>query len=129
MTRPRPSEVIAGIRAVLADVIAPELTSDHAQSRLAEIRAVLAQIDWDNTAFAMKARALALAQALSDASAWVDTALPQPPGDETLVAYEDFANALGLIAIDAIERLDSHLELQPGDEAARRAHRHLLDAF
>lgn len=129
MTRPRPSEVIAGIRAVLADVIAPELTSDHARSRLSEIRAVLAQIDWDDSAFVTKQRALTLARSLQDASEWVGASLPEPPSEESLRAYEQYADALGVAAVDAIERLTVHLDRNPSDVAARSAYHRLLAAL
>ena len=48
--RPSPAEVLAGIRRILKDVIAPEIGSELARLRLAEIRAVLAQVDWNNVA-------------------------------------------------------------------------------
>lgn len=126
MTRPRPSEVIAGIRSVLADVIAPELTSDHARSRLAEVRAVLAQVDWDDNAFAERERALALRRSLDAATDWIDVPLPEPPAVESLRAYEEFADRLGAIAAVAVERLSAHLDREASDEAARRAFGRLL---
>jgi hypothetical protein len=51
--RPTPAEVIAGVRRILKEAIEPELTSDYARSRLTEIRAVLAQVDWDDSATAL----------------------------------------------------------------------------
>lgn len=127
--RPRPSEIIAGIRSTLAEVIAPELTSDHARSRLAEIRAVLAQIDWDDAVFVLKARALKLADRLREAREWATEAIPQPPHDESLLSYEEFSDRVALIAADTIERLAAHLEHDPADEAARQLYRRLLESL
>ena len=127
--RPRPSEIITGIRAILDETIAPELTSDHARSRLSEIRAVLAQVDWDDAAFALKARAVTLAQRLHDAKPWAGPALPDPPVDESFDAYLRYWDRLGVIAIAAVDRLSGHLEEYPSDDAARLTHRRLLDAL
>lgn len=127
--RPRPSEIIAGVRSTLAEVIAPELNSDHARSRLSDIRAVLAQIDWDDVAFNLKARTLELARRLDAAREWVTGDIPEPPTNENFIAYEDFSNRVGLIAADTIERLAAHLEQNPDDDTARRLYGRLLESF
>jgi hypothetical protein len=46
--RPTPAEVVAGVRRILSEVVAPEVTSDYAASRLRAVLAVLADVDWDN---------------------------------------------------------------------------------
>ncbi|MDO3402754.1 hypothetical protein QWI29_22160 [Mycolicibacterium neoaurum] len=126
--RPKPSEIIAGIRAILADTIAPELTGDHARSRLAEIRAVLAQVDWDDAAFTLKRRATGLAVALRDALQWVDR-LPDPPAQESFDAYLDYWEALGACAIGALDRLNVHLDDRPDDTDAWSCRHRILAAL
>jgi hypothetical protein len=127
--RPRPSEIIAGIRTILAETIAPELTDDHARSRLAEIRAVLAQVDWDDSAFALKARAATLALALAAADEWASEELPSAPDEESFDAYQQYWEALGDNAIRVLKRIAVHLEIHPQDAAASAAYRDLLAAL
>jgi hypothetical protein len=126
--RPRPSEIIGGIRSVLADTIAPELTSQHARSRLSEIRAVLAQVDWDNAGFQLKARASVLAEHLAEAGAWVGGSLPANPAEESFDAYQAYSEQLAALAVGALERLSVHLDDHPEDEFARTAYQRLLSA-
>ena len=125
--RPLPSELIAGIRKILADTIAPELSSDHARSRLAEIRAVLAQIDWDDGAFVLKSQAAALADCLTASGPWAPAALPQPPATETLAGYVEYGDRLGAVAIDVMDHLGAHLDEHPEDLEARAHLQRLLD--
>ncbi|CAA0129968.1 Uncharacterised protein [Mycolicibacterium vanbaalenii] len=125
--RPLPSELIAGIRKILADTIAPELSSDHTRARLAEIRAVLAQIDWDDGAFALKSQAAALAACLTESGSWVPEALPQPPATETLAGYVEYRDRLGAVAIDVMDRLRTHLDEHPEDLEAQARLQRLID--
>jgi hypothetical protein len=53
--RPTPNELVAGVRRILKEVIEPELVSDHARQRLAEVRAALAQVDWDEAGLRLAA--------------------------------------------------------------------------
>jgi hypothetical protein len=46
--RPTPAEVIAGVRRILRDVVAPDVSSDYALSRLRAVLAVLAEVDWND---------------------------------------------------------------------------------
>lgn len=46
--RPTPGEVIAGVRRILRDVVAPEVSSDYARAELRSVLAVLGQVDWDD---------------------------------------------------------------------------------
>ncbi|MDT3445630.1 MULTISPECIES: hypothetical protein [unclassified Pseudofrankia] len=69
--RPTPAETIAGVRAVLRDVIEPEVRSDFARARLREIRAVLAQIDWDDAALRVRHRTDLVVGLLADIDEWV----------------------------------------------------------
>lgn len=125
--RPRPSEIIAGIRTILAETVAPELTSDHARSRLAEVRAVLAQVDWDNAGFVLESKATLLADRLAHAARWVDDPLPEAPTERSFDAYQSYWEQLGALAVTALDRLTSHLDENPDDAAARAAFELLLD--
>ncbi|WP_286901545.1 hypothetical protein [Thermocrispum sp.] len=68
--RPTPTELITQVRRVLRDVIEPELSSGYARARLAEVRAVLAQVDWDNAGLHLMTHTTALRDALGDLRAW-----------------------------------------------------------
>lgn len=127
--RPRPSEIITGIRAVLADTIAPELNSEHARSRLAEIRAVLAQVDWDNAGFALQKRCGSLAAALTQAQQWTRQAVPAAPTQHSFDAYQQYWEQLATHAVAAQETLGSHVAAQPDDRPAAQAYRQLLNAL
>lgn len=70
--RPTPSETIAGIRKILKEVVEPEVHSEHALSRLREIRAVLAQTDWDDAALHLRRRTEATRALLADVRAWIE---------------------------------------------------------
>jgi hypothetical protein len=124
--RPKPSEIIAGIRTILAETVAPELADDHAKSRLAEIRAVLAQVDWDDAGFTLKERTTKLAAALREAGEWATEELPGSPTTETFDAYVRYWEALGRCAIGALDRLNEHLDEFPADEVAETCRRQLL---
>ncbi|MCR8898595.1 hypothetical protein NWF34_16735 [Gordonia sp. GONU] len=124
--RPQPSEVISGIRAILGDTIAPELTSEHARSRLVEIRAVLAQFDWDNVGFELVARADALATGLADARRWLPGELPSPPPVVDYASYQAYYEELAKVATTTLENLRSTLTAAPTDLAASAIYRRLL---
>ncbi|MBA4857503.1 hypothetical protein IU443_12620 [Nocardia farcinica] len=127
--RPRPSEVIAGIRAILAETIAPELTSEHAKARLTEIRAVLAQIDWDGHGFDLVARTAAMSHALHRARGYVDGDLPAPPAEPTAAGYEEYQRQLAETAIVALAGLRARLAAEPADDEARTIYRALLESL
>ncbi|MFN2538767.1 MAG: hypothetical protein ABR549_11580 [Mycobacteriales bacterium] len=80
MTRPSPQEVVDGIRRTLDDVIAPELTSEHARQRLAEVRAVLAQLDWNDAGLQLAQRTARLRALLARAGGDADL-VDQSPAD------------------------------------------------
>ncbi|WP_216892261.1 hypothetical protein [Nocardia alni] len=127
--RPSPSEVVAGIRAILAETIAPELTSEHARSRLAEIRAVLAQIDWDDAGFTLASRSDELARCLGAAGECIDgVSVPGRPSVANFESYQRHYDQLAGLAVEVLRRLRVHLDERPDDEAARAAYRTLLTA-
>src|SRR5256885_1945886 len=69
--RPTPAEVIAGVRRILKDVIEPEVGSEYARSRLRELRAVLAQVDWNDAALHLQQECDLLAEQLAVADSWI----------------------------------------------------------
>jgi hypothetical protein len=127
--RPRPSEIVTGIRAVLADTIARELSSEHARSRLAEIRAVLAQVDWDNAGFALQKQCDSLAAALTQAQQWTRQAVPVAPTQHSFDAYQQHWEQLATLAVAAQVTLSSHIAAHPDDQPAAQAYRQLLNAL
>lgn len=137
--RPLPSEVIAGVRRILKDTIEPELVSGHARSRLVEVRAVLAQLDWDDAAFTLAARNRALAGALGEIAAWRaaeparSAAIPDTevvrPEQETLAAHQAAYVLLAAAAVALVEPLETWLSEHPADEQARGLRQGLLAAL
>lgn len=124
--RPRPSEVVQGVRAVLKDVVAPAVQDDHARARLEECRIALAQVDWDDAGFRLAERNRTLANALKGARAWtgeVDLSLPaQATFDAHQVTYERLAGAL----VRALQALRRRLGDTPDDPDARATYEALL---
>jgi len=134
--RPLPSEVIAGVRRILKETIEPELTSGHALSRLREVRAVLAQVDWDDAGFTLAARNRALAAALAEVAAWraedqarvaafpaVDVVLTEP---ETLAGHQAGYEQLARAAVALVDPLESWLAQHPDDQRASTLRRRVL---
>ncbi|MGQ4599642.1 hypothetical protein [Nocardia sp. R6R-6] len=126
--RPLPSEIIAGVRAVLAETIAPELTTEHARSRLAEIRAVLAQIDWDNSGFELISQTERLSGALRDARPFAGVELPDAPMEKNAAAYQRYHEDLAACATSVLAALRTPAADRPDDEA-RVAYRAILEAL
>lgn len=126
--RPLPSEVISGIRALLAETIAPELSSEHARSRLQEVRAVLAQIDWDNAGFDLAHRCDVLGDALRAAERWNTEALPERPQAARLEDYQRYHDALSAMAARTLATLREPLATSPDDSDVAVAYRRVLGA-
>jgi hypothetical protein len=137
--KPLPSEVIAGVRRILKETIAPELTSDHARSRLDEIRAVLAQVDWDDAGFVLAARNRILADALGRIEEW-RTADPagrrafrplvvRVSQEDRLAAQQAVYQELAAAAVAIVDPLSDWLDVHPDDVEARAMHRALLAAL
>jgi hypothetical protein len=102
--RPTPSEVVQGVRRILRDVIEPDLASEHARKQLRQIRAVLAQVDWNDAGFALAERNGRLADALMDLRRWIEQA-PQRISDFAVAAP-----ALQDIAAPEVDTFDSQAE-------------------
>lgn len=137
--RPLPSEVIAGVRRILKETIEPELSSGHARSRLAEVRAVLNQVDWDDAAFALAARNRALADALDRVATWRagdparEAAVPachvQLPGEDRFAAHQEAYLALSSAIVSLVDPLSDWCASHPADDEVRELHRRLLTAL
>lgn len=137
--RPLPSEVIAGVRRILKETIEPELTSAHARARIGEVRAVLAQVDWDDAAFALAARTHDLARVLGRISEWrvadpVRRAAFPPvtvvaAEEETLAAHQAAYERLAAAAAAVVEPLATWVTEHPDDERARELRAELVTAL
>ncbi|HWD05867.1 MAG TPA: hypothetical protein VG497_22255 [Kribbella sp.] len=71
--RPTPDELITHVRRVLRDVVEPELTSSYARSRLAEIRAALAQIPWNEAGLRLADASDTLRDLLLKCRTWIES--------------------------------------------------------
>lgn len=82
--RPSPQELVDGVRRVLKDVVGPDLSSPHARQRLDEVRAVLAQLEWDDVGLRLAVRVARLREVLVQlreagvVDLQLDAALAQP---------------------------------------------------
>ncbi|MDH3015647.1 MULTISPECIES: hypothetical protein [Gordonia] len=124
--RPRPSEIIAGIRTVLKDTVAPSCSGEHARARLDEIRAVLAQVDWDNAGFELAQRTDRLEVALREARRWLDDELPPKPEQREYAAIEQHYERLAALAAAALTTLREARDRGPEADAATEAYQGLL---
>ena len=132
--RPTPAETIAGVRRILRDVVEPAVASEYARTRLREVRAVLAQIDWDNAALDLRRRVAALVELLGEVRAWIEADPARRPGfgdlaerlarlpdaDQDSFAGLNEAHATcAAIAADLADRLAGWARAHPGDGDAR----------
>ncbi|GLZ15954.1 hypothetical protein Acsp04_61890 [Actinomadura sp. NBRC 104425] len=142
--RPTPAETIAGIRRILRDVVEPEVGSEYARQRLREVRAVLAQIDWDDAALRLRRRDQALRGLLADARTWIEAdparrrafadllpqlAGPGEPVPEELAALNAVHARHAAVLTEVAGRLATWLRAHPEDAGGRelrlRMMRHL----
>lgn len=84
--RPTPAEVISGVRRILADVVDPEVRSEYARARLREVRAVLAQLDWDNAGLGLQSDVARMRQLLRELCEW---ATAEPVRERHFAPYTD----------------------------------------
>lgn len=136
--RPTPAETIAGVRRILRDVIEPELASDHARSRLREVRAVLAQIDWDDAAVQVRRSTARHRAALRELRSWATTdpdreaafaGLEPPPAPGVDAVFADLVaegTAVAALLVAAIARLDTWSETHPAAGAVEELRTMLL---
>lgn len=123
--KPLPSDVIAGVRQILKETIEPELQSDHARSRLQELRAVLAQIDWDDAAYVLTERNRVLLDALQRIARWREgdpARAARVPGfdlpsceDGRLSQHQLNHEALTAVAVSLVDPLADWVHANPHD--------------
>ncbi len=119
--RPRPSEVVHGVRAVLRDVVAPAVQDEHARGRLEECRIALAQVDWDDAGFQLAARNRSLAEALEAARSWVGDVDLSLAADDTFAAHQLTYERLAGTLVATLSALRTRLAEAPDDQDAREA--------
>lgn len=127
--RPRPSEVVQGVRSVLKDVVAPAVLDAHARGRLEECRIALAQVDWDDAGFLLAARNRSLAQALEAAHSWVGDADLSLAPEDTFSAHQLTYERLAGTLVTTLSILRARLVEAPGDTEARQVQAALLDVL
>lgn len=141
--RPTPAETIAGVRRILRDVVEPEVGSEYARSRLREVRAVLAQIDWDDAALHLRRQSDAMLELLAETRAWIDADPArarefadvdlQPPtparGTESFTELNSVRARCGELLANVADRLAvwirSHPENPDGRKLLMRLMRHM----
>jgi hypothetical protein len=131
--KPEPNELINGIRDVLRQSIAPELTSGPAVAALRRIMVILKETDWNETSFLIAKENRTLAALLQDARAW---AMSSPRhGDiatrldaAVLGPDEDFGSFRAVSDRNAMLRraLADFISVVARDETARDAEAHAL---
>lgn len=137
--RPTPTELISQVRRVLREVVEPELRSDYARARLGEVRAVLAQVDWDNAGIALARETVSLRELLAEFRSWVDADErreahfgPALAADLPAAETGDFAACNELHArysaevVSLIDPLENWLGANPGDERGHDLRARLL---
>lgn len=135
--RPRPSEVIEAIRRILRDDVLPELTSPAARARVAEIRGVLAAVDWDDIALTHLRETRQLGRAVEGLLHWLEedsdraanfaphlSARPTLQGGDSFDELEADRRALDNWFLAILEPLDAWLSHHPSVEG-----RHLRQAI
>lgn len=69
--QPTPAEVIIGIRRILKEVVEPAVESEYARNRLAEVRAVLVQIDWNDSLTQLATDNAAVQELARESADWI----------------------------------------------------------
>lgn len=134
--KPTPAELIAGIRQVLDDEIEPDLQSEDARATLREIRARLAQVDWDDAGFQLAARNRALAGALAAAQTWrashpsalPDAAVPPEAGATFAEQQRRYEQLAGRVA-ELARPLTAWTRANPDDTEGRELLRMVVQAL
>jgi hypothetical protein len=117
-SRPTPGEIIDGVRRILRDIVGPAITSEHAASKLRDVRDVLAQVPWDDLASIEQAHREATAQAVGLALTWraedVSRAALFGGSDQTPISDDRDASRLADIATELTQWSAKH----PADHSA-----------
>lgn len=136
--RPTPAETIAGVRRILLDVVEPEVGSEYARARLREVRAVLAQIDWDDAALHLRTATQRQVELLDELRDWA--AAPERvgfgavgtvgPAEGASFAELDAAHTeVAATLVRAVRQLGEWLRDHPDDGQARWLHLRLVRAL
>lgn len=144
--RPTPAELVANVRRILRDVVEPEVGSEYARTRLREVRAALAQVDWDDAGLDLARDTEALRALLTECASWVAAdddrrthfaaqlpELASVAAESPAAATDGFAEHNGRharyagIAVTLVDPLATWLRTHPGDTTAADLNRRLLD--
>ena len=145
--RPTPAELIAQVRRVLRDVVEPEVGSEYARQRLREVRAVLAQVSWDDAGLVLARDTASLRALLAECAEWIGaddarrdhfgallpelaTVAAEPPASDAdgFKAYNERHARYAAIAVHLVDPLSDWLVAHPEDETAAGLRRRLLTA-
>lgn len=139
--RPTPAELVSHVRRVLRDLIEPELDSEYARSRVREIRAALAQLDFDNVGVLLVRNTSTLRELLVDCRSWmadddrraahfqpVMHELSDLPADtpEDFATHNELHSRYSRLVIKLIDPLEDWLQIEPSDLTARKLRHRLL---
>lgn len=140
--RPTPQELVDGVRRLLRDVVAPELTSAHAKHRLAEIRSGLAQVDWDDAGLRLRREVVTRRSLLEELQQWWMTdPSARPPAEvselvrlaldgETADTFRAVAaqhDVVGAALAAVVGPLADHVAKRPQDVTAGALQARLVD--
>lgn len=107
---PSPQQAIDGVRRVLSDVIAPALADDVALAAVRDIRALLAQYDWNDVVPDMAERNVAGARLVQLCATWLET-MPGTAASQLSDA------AMAMTQMPAAARYAHHVERAEGIDA------------
>lgn len=141
--QPSPADVIVGVRRILKEVIGPEVASEYALSRLEEVRAVLAQVDWNDAALHLRKDVLTQRRLLSEIDDWSAASLDRveqcagvttspADGSDLPESYADLDAVYRREAASLVEAnraLATWARAHPGDDSARELRSAVLAAL
>jgi hypothetical protein len=135
--------VITGIRRILKEVVGPEVASEYALSRLEEVRAVLAQVNWNDAALQLRNEVITQRRLLAQIASWASdapdrvahfVAVPDvPSGDavlpETYGELEDLYRTEAAVLVEAHRLLAVWTRTHPEEQAAQELRSTVLVAL
>ncbi|HEY0448697.1 hypothetical protein [Actinophytocola sp.] len=129
--RPTPAETIAGVRRILRDIVAPAVTDEYARTRLREVRAVLAQLDWDDAPLRLRTETETMRGLVAEFRRWADepTTRPTTRAPETFAELNATHAEVAAQLAEAASRLDTWCREHPHDEDARALRQRLIRAL
>lgn len=136
--QPTPAEVITGIRRILKDIVEPSVGSEYALNRLAEVRAVLAQIDWNDSLTQLITDNIAVSALAGEAAGWIEAAparrrafneilpkLTQVHGEgcgadaiEPFAVHNERSEAYSRMMVSLTDGLAAWVRVHPSDDGA-----------